>query len=530
MSNFEKKITRGKSVDPALGVDAPASTQPMQTIGAPGTAVYGGYLVTREKSSELTGVKRYETFSEIVANTSVVAAGIRYFLNLVAKARWTVDPADDSPEAERLAELVEEIMNDMATPWHRVVRRAAAFVFYGYSIQEWTAKRREDGSIGMLDIEPRPQVTIEQWDLDEAGTVLGVIQDNPQNHQRIYIPREKCIYCVDDALNDSPEGLGLLRHLVKLAKRLERYELLEGWGFETDLRGMPIARGPWQELNLLVQQGQLTASQANQLKQPFLDFIDSHNVNPSLGMLLDSKTYASKDDAQSPSQIRQWDVELLQGSTTSAAEINAAIRRINREAARILGVEHMLLGDESGGSYSLSKDKSQSFGLIVDSCLKELKEVFEQDFLGTLWQLNGWDESMMPSFVIEQSQFRDLDVLGGLLETLSRSGAPIMPGDPAIDTLREMAGLPAAPEEDLLDPDMGLGGPLPEQPSQQDEESEELPEDDEQQVGKAMSTPMRGVESFEQFVERFMRNAEAMVEFPDESTRRAVAQFMWINR
>jgi len=530
MSNFQKAVQRGKSVDPALGVDAPRTTTPTETLGAPGTAIYGGYLVSREKSAELVGVKRYETFSEITANTAIVSAGMRYFLNLVAKARWTLDPADDSPEAERLAELVEEIMHDMATPWHRVIRRAATFVFYGYSIQEWTAKKREDGTIGMLDVEPRAQVTIEQWDLDAAGTVLGVIQDNPQNSQRIYIPREKCVYCVDDALNDSPEGLGLLRHVVKIAKRLESYELLEAWGFENDLRGMPIARGPWQELNQLVQQGQLTASQANQLKQPFIDFIDSHAKSPSLGMLLDSKTYASKDEAQSPSQVRQWDVELVQGNPTSAAEINVAIRRMNREAARILGVEHLLLGDESGGSYSLSKDKSQSFGLIVDSCLKELKEVFESDFLRRLWDLNGWDPALMPRFVIEQSQFRDLDVLGGLLETLARAGSPIMPGDPAIDTLREMAGLPAAPEESAMDPDLMLGTGVAPQPMPEQEpvDEDEMPEDDE--VAKSLPVPFHGAESFEQFAERFMRNVEAMTEFPDPAQRMHIASFIWRSR
>lgn len=353
MSNFEKAQTRGESVSPVLGIDAPRRVTPTDTLGAPGVAVYGGYLVRPEKSSELTGTKRYETFSEILANTSIAAAGIRYFLNILAKARWSLDPADDSPEAARLAELAEEIMNDMATPWHRVVRRAATFVLYGYSIQEWTAKRREDGVIGFLDVEPRPQVTIEQWDLDGAGSVLGAIQTNPQNHRRIYLPREKLVYCVDDSLHDSPEGLGLLRHVVKLAKRLERYELLEGWGFETDLRGMPIARGPFSELKRAVDQGNLSPEQATQIKQPFVDFIDSHNKNPSLGMLLDSKPYASKDEAQTPSNTPQWNIELLQGNPTSAAEINDAIRRVNREIARIFGVEHLMLGDEAGGSYSL---------------------------------------------------------------------------------------------------------------------------------------------------------------------------------
>lgn len=478
MSNFEKAKQRGKSVDPALGIDAPSRVTPTDTLGAPGTAIYGGYLVTREKSSELTGIKRYETFGEILANTSIVSAGVRFFLGMVAKARWSVEAADDSQAAQDMADMVDEIMHDMATPWHRIVRRAAGFILYGFSVQEWTAKKREDGTIGFLDIEPRAQLTIEQWDLDAAGTVLGVIQTDPQDGKRIYIPREKLVYLVDDALNDSPEGLGLLRHVVQLAKRIERYELLEGWGYETDLRGVPIARGPWADLEGRVQAGTLSRAQVNTLKQPFIDFVDSHNKNPELGMLLDSRTYQTTDERSTPSNVRQWDVELLQGSPTSAGDMHVALERLNREAARIFGVEHLLLGGDSGGAYALSKDKSQSFGMLVDSCLKELKESFKKDVLDRLWDLNGWDPELKPSFTIEQSQFRDLDVLGGLLEQLARAGAPLAPDDPAVNELREQAGLSAAPEMDLMDPDMSLTGQA-QSPTGDQMPDDEMPEDEE---------------------------------------------------
>ena len=76
---------------------------------------------------------------------------------------------------------------------------------------------------------------------------------------------------MDDTIDDSPEGMGLFRHLVKIADRLERYELLEGWGFETDLRGVPVARGPFTDLEVMVQNGTLSRSQASALKAPMLD-------------------------------------------------------------------------------------------------------------------------------------------------------------------------------------------------------------------------------------------------------------------
>jgi len=473
------EIKKAAPLDPSVRGDTSGTASPFASVGAPGVALYGGYIVNKEKDADLTGQQRYATYSDMLANVSIVGAGVRYFANLVAKAEWSVEPADESGAAEELAELTKEIMDDMTTPWHRVVRRAAMYCMWGFSVQEWTAKRREDGKVGFMDVEPRAQVTIERWDVDESGTVLGMIQRNPQNQHDIYLPRSKCIYIVDDTLNDSPEGLGLFRHVIKAAKKLQRFELLEAWGFETDLRGVPIARGPFAQLEQMINSGQLTLAQANALKQPMIDFIESHNRNPELGMLLDSMTYQTTDERSSPSNVRQWDVELLQGSPTTAAEVALAIERLNREIARVLGVEQLLLGSSSSGSYALSKDKSEQFGLIVDSCLKELKESFQKDFLEPLWLLNGWDIELMPTFKIEKIQYRDIEQVTGALEQLARAGGTMDINDPAINEIRAILGLSDAPEQEEVDPALALGmlenDPLAELP----EDAELVEEEDE---------------------------------------------------
>ncbi len=463
-----------KPLDKNVRDKAPSSVSPFKQMGAPGTTLYGGYVNNKEKDSDLAGRNRYITYSNMLANTSIVSAGVRYFVNLVAKADWKTEPANNSPEAERIADLVEHMMGDMETPWHRVVRRAAMYCLWGFSVQEWTAKRRKDGAIGFLDIEPRAQVTIERWDLDITGRVAGFLQRNPQTQEEIYIPREKCLYLVDDTMDDSPEGLGLFRHLVKTAKKLERYELLEAWGFETDLRGIPVARGPFTLIETMVSDGTMDADQATALKQPMLDFISSHNRTPELGMLLDSQPWQTSDEKSTPSNVPQWNIELLQGQPGTTKEIADAIERLNREMARILGVENLLLGTDSRGSHALAKDKTQSFGLIVDGCLKEIKETFEKDFLRPLFELNGWGEELMPTFKIQKIQYRDIEQITSALDQMSRAGAPLQPNDPAINEIREIIGLSHQPDVDLTDPDMNLLGEEPqEKPEPKEEEEEE---------------------------------------------------------
>jgi hypothetical protein len=485
-SRRKRPVQKAEPLGGATGVDR-TNPGPFSVVGAPGTAIYGGQLVSKERESRLQGRQKYITFSNMLANTAIVAAGARYFTDLLAKAEWTVDPADDSEAAEKQAELVEEIMRDMTTPWHRVIKRLGMFTMYGFAVAEWTAKRREDGVIGLLDIEPRSQKTIEKWELDESGTVTGIIQTDPQNGKEIYLPRGKCIYVVDDTLDDSPEGLGLFRHLVKIADRLETYELLEGWGFQTDLRGVPVARGPFTDLEIMVKAGTLSRAQADALKAPMLDFIENHNRNPELGMLLDSRTYQTTDEKNSPSPVKQWDVELLTGDPNGMEEVAAAIERLNREMARILGVEQLLLGSDSAGSHALSRDKTQAFGLKVDSALKEIKEVMERDLLKTLWALNGWDDELMPSFKIEKIQYRDIEQVTGALEQMARAGATMDLNDPAVNEIRAILGLSDAPEQEEIDMDLALNGVNPmlpdgtpnpaADPAAQEEEEATEPED-----------------------------------------------------
>ena len=85
-----------------LGVK-PTRIQPTKNEGVPGTAIYGGYIVENEEDSSLTGQLKYKTYSDILANVSIVAAGTRFFLNLVSRSEWVVEPADESSEAEAMA-------------------------------------------------------------------------------------------------------------------------------------------------------------------------------------------------------------------------------------------------------------------------------------------------------------------------------------------------------------------------------------------------------------------------------------------
>jgi hypothetical protein len=443
------KATEGSEILDKESLDTTPDS--FTVAGSQGAVIYNGYLQEDERDSRVAGKQKYLTYSNFLANTTIVAAGVRLFLNLICKAGWRVDPADDSAESAQRAEDVELIMKSMRTPWHRVVRRAAMSRFYGFSIQEWTAKRLDEGFVGFLDISPRAQKTIDRWDVDRTGEVLGVVQRDPQTQDEIYLPRTKIIYMVDDTLDDSPEGLGLFRHIVKSAHRLERYEMLEGWSFERDLRGTPIGRGPLTEIARQVKNGTLKPAEAAALKEPIETFIKKALAGKDTGLFLESQPYKGTGDSNTPGTVPQWDVELLKGDPKGQAEVATAIERVTRDIARVLGVDHLLLGGNDRGSFAMSKDKSQSFGVVVDSTLTEIRATFQSDFLDPIWVLNGWDPKTKPTFKTEAIAYRDIEQVVDALLKLSQAGAPLMPNDPAINEIREQIGLSDAEEISDLD-------------------------------------------------------------------------------
>ena len=168
--------------------------RPTKTEGTIGVPIYGGYIVTQEKHPSLaTPDQRYRTYSDLLANTSIAAAGVRYFLNLIGGTQWQFLPAvEGDTQAQEYADLATQMLTeDPATPWHRVTRRMSMYRFWGFSIQEWTAIKRDDGRMTFADIEPRAQRTIERWDVDDAGKLYGVVQRAPQTRRDIYLPGQR---------------------------------------------------------------------------------------------------------------------------------------------------------------------------------------------------------------------------------------------------------------------------------------------------------------------------------------------------
>lgn len=153
------------------------------------------------------------------------------------------------------------------------------------------------------------------------------------------------------------------------------------------------------------------------------------------------------DEANRPSTQKQWDLSLLQTTTTSLEALARAIQRLNREIARVLGTEQLMLGEDIAGSFALSSDKTQSFTLLVEGALKEMREVVRRDVLGPIWNLNGFPMDMMPIPKTESVTFRDIKEVAEAFKNLALSGVKLSPDDPAVQEFRDLLGMSRTPQE-----------------------------------------------------------------------------------
>jgi hypothetical protein len=420
--------------------------KPMSDQGVPGFSLAGGYIVTQETNNALLGSQKWKTASELIANVSIIAASLRFSLSMVARPNWRAEPVNDTAEAKQYAEFVESVLDGIDTSWTRIVRRSAMYRFHGFNMQEWTAKNRDDGKIGIASVKPRPVHTIIRWDLDDSGEIRGVVQRDPVDGKEIYLPRQKLVYLCDDMMTDNPEGIGLFRHLVDPAQQLRQYLNIEIMGFERDLSGIPIGRAPVSQLNAMVTAGKFTREQADKMVRDLQNFVNMRVKKPTTGLVLDSEPFRGKTaDGESVSALREWDLDLLTGNSQSMEAIGNAIRRLQFDMALVLGTEQMLVGREGSGSRALSEDKSRNLYLMANSALADMRETYDRDLISPLWAMNGLPEEMKPRLATEDASFKDAEMIAKVLAEMASAGAMLAPDDPAINDLRDLMNIERAP-------------------------------------------------------------------------------------
>ena len=436
-----------------------SETEAKQILGVAGDNVRNGQIRADEFLPELRGKKAIRKYREMRDNDSTIGAVMYATEQVLRDVKFHIKPANDTEEAQREADFVKSVLDDMDHTLDDHISEALSFLSYGFAWFEVVYKRREgmlttnpkkrskydDGRIGVRKIAIRAPWTVNKFDVDQtSGDVLGLFQDTGRFNGSHYIPARKALYYRTTSINGDPSGRSVLRNAYTSYEYLNNLQSIEAIAVERELAGIPVARIPAEYLSNDASSAQ--AGFVNNLRQVLRDV----KFNEQGYIILPSDTYPDKDGA--PTNTRLVDVELMASNGKRNIDIDPIIKRYQHDIARSVLSEFLLLGSQ-GGSYALSKSKTDLFLRALESYIQAIVDVLNKQLVERLWELNGLPYDLMPRIEAGDVAPHDLREIAAFLRNLNGANIDVSTHPEVIQDLMDIAELNYDP--DVVTTDVG---------------------------------------------------------------------------
>ena len=394
---------------------------------------------------ELQGRKGIEVYKEMSENDDIIGAILFATEMLMRQSKWSIQEAGTEQVDLDAAEFVRTCMDDMEETWSDFISEVLSFLTYGWSYHEIVYKRRmgrsknpetnskyTDGLIGWRKLPIRSQDTLWEWKYDEKDNLIGLVQCAPPLYEQVFIPIEKALHFKTKSRKGNPEGRSVLRNCYRNWYFKRRIQEIEGIGIERDLAGLPVLEAPE-------------------------------------GVDIWSDEYAERivrsvrrDEREGIVLGNGWKFSLTSTGGRRQFDTNQIIERYDTRMAMTVLADFVLLGHQAVGSFALSSDKTELFGVALGAFLDLICEVFNNQAIPRLIDINGEHFAGITDYPIlthGDIETQDLSQLGELVSKMVGIGA-ITPDESMEDYLRLAADLPERDPETAY---MGNQKP-PEQP------------------------------------------------------------------
>ena len=408
----------------------------MKEIGRLGLKRYGG-LIYEEFLTELQGAKGAAVYREMSDNDDVIGGFMFAIEMLVRQVIWDIQPAGNTPIDKDCAEFVRSCLDDMTDTWTDTVSDILSFLIYGYSAHEMVYKRRcgknrdprlrskfNDGRIGWRKLPIRGQDTLYEWKYkDGTDDLEAMVQMPPPDFGLIEIPMNRLLLFRTKSRKGNPEGRSILRNAYRDWYFKKRIQEIEGIGIERDLAGLPVLTAPenvniWDPDDPAMQRMRMTAEE-----------LISH---------------IRRDSLEGVVKPHGWELELLSTGGQRQFDTSRIIDRYDTRIAMTVLADFLLLGHQQVGSFALSSDKTELFGVAIGGFLDIICEVFNNTAIPRLIDMNGdvfAGITDYPTMTHGDIEDEDLEKLGTFLEKSVNAGV-LTPDEGIEDHIRDVAGLP----------------------------------------------------------------------------------------
>lgn len=421
-------------------------------IGYTGNKMFNG-ISQEEIKRELQHPHSIKTYKSMSMHPAIAAA-LNLYQSMVSKAIFRIFPPKSATEEEKTrAKLVAEMLEDMETPMEDVIINIMSMSVHGYSVFEKVYRRRtfesgsayNDGVIAPKKLAFRNQESIEKFIFDATGNDLvgvkqnldGIADPYGRNSARIQntvvLPRGKFMLFNIGRNRTDPYGTSPLRDVWAHWKMLNYFEELEAAGAAKDLQGLPVLKIPAQYMAADADEGQKA------MYENFKNIVRNLQQNTQSGVILPSTV----DDT---TKTELFSIDLLSTEGGKKAFDIDKIKAYYRAMIFIgLSADVLLMGNTNTGSFALGGIKTSLTASFVESMLKRIVQVFNEDLIKQIYFLNDWDISRRCKMDYEGFEQADLE---GFSKAIQRIAAvSFLPKTTeVVNEVLNQLGLDALPE------------------------------------------------------------------------------------
>jgi len=353
--------------------------------------------VSEEFLVELQGKRGIAIYREMSDNDPIIGGCLHAIRQILKEIRWSVKSADpNAKELDADAQFLETCMRSMTHTWLDFITESMSMFIYGWAIFEQVYRRRDDGKVVWKKLPLRSQSSLERWDINDVGDMIGMWQRAPLEGKTVYIPAKKMIHFRTGQWANNPEGRSILRNCYRPWYFRKNMEEIEGIGVERDVNGLPVMELP------------------EGLKMDD----DSAETTAALNWAKKIVTNIRVDEQDGFLQPHGWKLSLLSSPGAKQFDTTAIINRYSKEIAISLLAQFVMLGMERTGSYALSKDIMDLFHLSLEGWADSIASTFNQQAVSTLFSLNGVTNRPLPYIVHTQVRKQALKDMSSYVKTL----------------------------------------------------------------------------------------------------------------
>ena len=181
---------------------------------------------TQETSSYINGKSGYRRISiynkkrlsynqiQKICKDTQVKVGLDILNYFLLSKNYIITSASDDPEDVAIKEFIEEMLNEMETPFRKVDKNINTAIKYGYSVNELVYTLNKEYKVVIKGVYPVHIRTLqnEPFNFTDKGELESFHQES--EYGTVDIPVDKCLHYAFDSEFDEVEGNSILSEIA----------------------------------------------------------------------------------------------------------------------------------------------------------------------------------------------------------------------------------------------------------------------------------------------------------------------------